>query len=149
MNIDWVIPARHAEIHDNLATIVGGGIDRQAVAELPAVVGLMLAIRLTATSEEIGPDQMHSWRNIVKNPAGEAIAEGGGEFAIGAENPRTDWLNNFLISAAIQFEAEDEGTYTIELIVDEAISALPIHVVYEPLEEIEVDDEDEDDEELA
>ena len=31
MNIDWVIPARHTEIHDNLATIVGGGIDRQAV----------------------------------------------------------------------------------------------------------------------
>ena len=101
----------------------------------------MLAIRLTATSEEIGPDHMHLWRNIVKNPAGEAIAEGGGEFAIGAENPRTDWLNNFLISAAIQFEAEEEGTYTIELIVDEANSALPIHVVYEPLDELEDEDE--------
>ena len=134
MNIDWVIPARHAEIHDNLATIVGGGIDRQAVPELPAVVALMLAVRLTATSEEIGPDHQHSWRNIVKNPGGEAIAEGGGEFAIGAENPQTDWLNNFLISAAIQFQAEVEGTYTIELIVDEQSSALPVHVVVEPLE---------------
>ena len=146
MNIDWVIPARHAEIHDNLATIVGGGIDRQAVPEFPSVVGMMLAVRLTATSEEIGPDHMHSWRNLVKNPAGESIAEGGGEFAIGAENPQTDWLNNFLISAAIQFQADEPGTYTIELIVDDKSSALPIHVVHEPLEEVE---EDEDDEELA
>ena len=60
VNIDWVIPARHAEIHDNLATIVGGGIDRQAAPEFPSVVGMMLAVRLTATSEEIGPDHMHS-----------------------------------------------------------------------------------------
>lgn len=143
MNIDWVIPARHAEIHDNLATIVGGGIDRQAVPELPAMVAVMLAVRLTATSEEIGPDHQHSWRNIVKNPAGETIAEGGGEFAIGAENPQTDWLNNFLISAAIQFQAEEEGTYTIELIVDDKSSALPVHVVLEPVDELDDGDADE------
>lgn len=145
MNIDWVIPARHAEIHDNLATIVGGGIDRQAVPEFPSMVGLMLAVRLTATSEEIGPDHQHSWRNIVTNPAGEKIAEGGGEFAVGAESPQTDWLNNFLISAAIQFQADEEGTYKIELIVDDQSSALPIHVVHEPLE----DDDEEGGGELA
>jgi hypothetical protein len=27
LNIDWVIPCRYVEVHDNLGTIVGASID--------------------------------------------------------------------------------------------------------------------------
>jgi hypothetical protein len=70
VNIDWVIPCRYAEIHDNLATIVGGGIDTFWVAELPTPIQLVLVMRLLAMAEEIGPDQKHTVVNRVRDPKG-------------------------------------------------------------------------------
>ena len=34
MNVDWVIPCRYVEVHDNLGTLVGAGIDTFWVPEL-------------------------------------------------------------------------------------------------------------------
>jgi hypothetical protein len=51
MNIAWVIPCRFVEIHDNLSTIIGGGIDTVLASSLPTEVQLMLAIRLHAMAD--------------------------------------------------------------------------------------------------
>ena len=74
MNVDWVIPCRYVEVHDNLGTLVGAGIDTFWVPELPAPLQLVCAIRLTATADELGSDHQHHSRTVVTGPDGEVVA---------------------------------------------------------------------------
>jgi uncharacterized protein DUF6941 len=129
VNIDWVIPCRYVEVHDNLGTIIGAGIDTLWVPELPTQIQVILAVRLLAMVEELGPEQQHTAVNRVRDPRGEIMSEVGGEFAIGAEAARPEWLAGFIMGTVVQFEAIEEGTYTIEHVVDDASASLPIHVV--------------------
>ena len=92
MQIDWVIPCRFAEVHDNLATIVGGGIDTFWLPELPGLVQVFLAIRLTATPDELEADTPHKTANRIKDPRGELMSETQGEIRIAGEAARPDWL---------------------------------------------------------
>lgn len=129
MNIDWVIPCRFAEVHDNLATIVGGGIDTFWVQELPAQLQVPLCVRLTGLPEELTPEQQHVATNRVRGPNGEVISEISGEFAIGADGARPDWLVGISLPTLVQFEATAEGAHTIDHVVDGAEYSVPIHVV--------------------
>jgi hypothetical protein len=129
LNIEWVIPCRYVEVHDNLGTIVGAGIDTYWVMELPAPIQVMLAIRLLAMAEELKHDQQHTTKNRVLDPHGELLGEGGGEFSMTGESARPDWLAGLIVPAVVQFQASEEGTYTIEVDVDQASASLPIHVV--------------------
>jgi hypothetical protein len=130
VNIDWVIPCRHVEVHDNLGTIVGAGIDTLWIPDLPSPVQVVLAVRLLAMAEELDPDQPHQLTNRVRDPHGEVIGEATGDLRIGAESARPEWLAGIMANAVVQFLAAEEGTYTIELVVDEASKELPIHVVH-------------------
>lgn len=144
MNIDWVIPCRYAEVHDNLGTIVGAGIDVFLVPELPSVVQVNLAIRITATAEELTPGMVHQGKTIILDPSGATSSEAEIEFALGVENPRADWLNGFIFPATVQFEAAETGTYTIEHVLGGNSSAIPIHVLEgTPEDVVEEDDEPE------
>jgi hypothetical protein len=129
MNIDWAIPCRHVEVHDNLGTIIGAGIDTLSVPELPSPIQIVLAVRLVAMNEEFTLDQQHHATNRVLNPAGEPISEVKGEFTVAAESSRSEWLAGVILPIVVRFPAEEEGTYTIELIVDSASTSLPLHVV--------------------
>ena len=129
MNIDWVIPCRYAEVHDNLATIVGGGVDTYWQPELPARIQVFLAIRLLATPEELAAAEPHTAVNRIRNPEGDVLEEVRGEIVMSGTAARPDWLVGKTIPALAVFEADDEGTYTIEIEVDDASSSLPIHVV--------------------
>ena len=53
----------------------------------------------------------------------------GGEFEIGTENPRREWLNGIVLPSAAQFEATVSGTYQLEHIVDHDSKSIPLHVV--------------------
>jgi hypothetical protein len=128
VNIAWVIPCRFVEVHDNLATIVGGGIDTLWVPELPAPLQIVLCVRLTGTPEELTEDQQHKAVNRVRDPQGNVVSEISGEFAIGVESARPDWLVGISLPTAIQFEATEEGTYTIDHLVDDAEYSIPMHV---------------------
>jgi len=133
VNIDWVIPCRFVEVHDNLGTIVGAGIDTFWFPELPGPVQCALAIRLSAVPEELQPDVQHTVRNVVRGPDGDLVSETGGEVAFGGGRQRverTDWLQGVMVSALIQFTAEREGTYTFEHIVDRSSASVPLHVVH-------------------
>lgn len=129
MNIDWVIPCRYVEVHDNLGTIVGAGIDTFWLVELPAPLQVVLAVRLLAMAEELG-DVEHTATNRVRDPRGEEVSEVGGTFKVGGESARPEWLTGIIVTTVIQFEVTEEGTYTIEHEVDEATSSLPIHIVH-------------------
>ena len=55
MNIDWVIPCRFVEVHDNLATIIGAGIDTVWVPGVPHPVHSATRIDATGPAEEKYP----------------------------------------------------------------------------------------------
>ena len=122
MNIDWIIPCRYAEVHDNLATIVGAGIDTWWFTALPAQVQVGIVVRLLASSDELGPQHEHTARNIVRDPAGQTLSDTGEPFRVGTEEEaggaRTEWLNGIALASLVQFEAAQPGTYTFEHIVD-------------------------------
>lgn len=131
MNIEWAIPCRYVEIHDNLGTIIGGGIDTYWCPELPATIQVLLAIRLTAMAEELGPDVEHTSTNRVRDPHGEVVSEVTAEFAMGGgEAARPDWLTGIMVATAVVLEATEEGTYTVEHEVDGSSIPLPIHIVH-------------------
>jgi hypothetical protein len=88
----------------------------------------MLAVRLLGEADELTPEVKHSFKNQIRDPAGEVIDEMAGEMAVGANPARPDYLAGITLPAAVAFEPAEEGTYTIEVSVDEASLAFPIHV---------------------
>lgn len=131
MNVDWVIPCRYGEVHDNLGTIVGAGIDTFWVPEVPTPIQVPMAIRLSALPEELTADVKHRNKNIIKGPDGQVLSQLEQEFAIEAEQThvRTDWLQGLMAMTIVAFEAAAEGTYTFEHVVDDSAFAVPMHVV--------------------
>lgn len=136
MNIDWIIPCRYAEVHDNLATIVGAGIDTLAFAEFPAPVQVGVVVRLLATADELGPEHEHSVRNIISDPDGETLSDLTGTFRAGtaeeAARARSEWLNGIAVTTIIRFDAAQPGSYSFEHIVDGSSKSVPLHVVEAP-----------------
>jgi Family of unknown function (DUF6941) len=132
VNLDWVIPCRYVEVHNNLGTIVGAGVDTFWVRELPATVQVVLAIRLLAMADEIGEDVKHSATNRVRNPNGDLVSEVGGEFTVAGENAHQDWLTGIMVTGVVQLEVTEAGTYTLEAEVDGSTESLPIHIVHGP-----------------
>jgi hypothetical protein len=133
LNIDWLIPCRYVEVNGNLATIVGAGIDIFWVPQLPAAVAAMLAVRLTGTADEFGSEVKHQMASRVLGPSGEPIGqEIQGEFEVGGEHVRENWLNGVMLAGGFQFMAEEAGTYTVEQRFDKASASIPVHVVHGP-----------------
>ena len=129
MHIDWVIPCRYVEVHDNLGTIVGAGIDTFWVPELPAPIQVLLAVRLLGELDEFSNENQHSIVNYVKDPRGDVIDQGKGGFAAELQSGRSDWLAGIMLPMGVRFQAKEEGSYTIEFVVDDgATASLPIHV---------------------
>lgn len=131
MNLDWVIPCRYLEVHDNLGTIIGAGIDTYWLRELPQTIAVVIAVRLLATAEELDENVQHNAINRVRDPRGELVSEVGGEFAMGGgESARPDWLTGIILPSLVQIEVTEEGTYTIEHELDGSSKSLPIHIVH-------------------
>lgn len=134
MNIDWIIPCRYAEVHDNLATIIGAGIDTWWLAELPSPIQVGVVVRLLAAAEELGPDTDHTVRNILRAPDGSTLSDLEETFQAGAAdeivNARAEWLNGIVVVTLVRFEATEAGTYTFEHIVDGSTKSVPLHVVH-------------------
>jgi uncharacterized protein DUF6941 len=131
VNLDWVIPCRYLEVHDNLGTIIGAGIDTYWLPELPQTITVVLAVRLLATADELDENVQHHTINRVRDPSGELVSEVGGEFAMGGgESARPGWLTGMILPSLVQIEVTEEGTYTIEHELDGSSKSLPIHVVH-------------------
>ena len=130
MNIDWLISCRFVEVHDNLGTIVGAGIDTFWLRELPGAIQIMLAIRLVGLPEEFTSEQRHPMATRIKAPNGDTLSEAKGEFAVEAEGARPGYLAGVTIPTAVRFDVRDEGTYAIECEFGDAWKSLPIHVVH-------------------
>jgi hypothetical protein len=136
VNLDWIIPCRYAEVHDNLATLVGAGIDTWWLPVFPAAIQVVVAVRLLASAEELGPDQDHTNRNVISDPSGAVISDLEHTFQIGtreqADAARKEWLNGIELVTIIQFEATGPGSYSFEHIVDGSSKTVPLHVLEGP-----------------
>lgn len=134
MNVSWIIPCRYVEVHDNLATIVGAGIDTYWVPTLPVPIQVPVAVRIEALPEELAPDVQHTVRNILTGPDGSVLSDltDTGAFGGGQVVERPDYLQGVALATVVQFEAEQEGTYQFEHMVDDSSASAPIHVVQGP-----------------
>lgn len=132
MKIDWVIPCRYAEVNDNLATIIGAGGDRFMLLEEPWTVEIMLAIRITALVEELGPDKVYPVENSIRDPEGNIIHEEVGSFSATARGDIQDptWLQGVFIATEARFAAEVEGTYTFKHVFGDSEHLLPLHIAH-------------------
>lgn len=128
--MDWIIPCRYVEVHDNLATMIGAGIDTLTPPELPASVQVVTAVRLTGLPAELEAGLKHTTRTIVRGPQGDVVSEAEGEFEVEGEGipDQRDWLQGFVINVAVAFEALVAGTYMIEHAVDASSATVAIHV---------------------
>jgi hypothetical protein len=128
LRVDWAIPCRYAEVNDNLATIVGAGIDHMFVPALPAPVQVVLAVRLVSPPDEVAGGDEHPLGWAVLDDQRNTIAELGGMFAPAIEGAPADWLVGLHLPIVVIFPVEVEGTYTIELTVDDHTYSVPMHV---------------------
>ncbi|MEK6251251.1 MAG: hypothetical protein AABM43_04780 [Actinomycetota bacterium] len=132
MRIDWIIPCRFVEIHDNLGTLVGAGSDTYWVAEFPAPVQVFLAMRFSAMQDELGPDNPHTLRNLIRDTQGNVLSEMSGEIVAEGEQHKPEYLATIMLPTIAQFEAAEEGTYMLESDLDGETNAVPIHVLQGP-----------------
>jgi hypothetical protein len=131
VNIDWVIPCRYLEVHDNLGTIVGAGIDTYWTTELPTTLSLVCAIRILGMAEEFDEAVKHRTVSRVRGPDGDLVSElVDNEIAIGLESASPDWLTGLIVPSLVQFEVTEEGTYMIEHELDDSSNSLPVHIVH-------------------
>lgn len=144
MNIEWAIPCRYVEVHDNLATIVGGGIDHHWIGPPPEVppealaagapqpvrgVQFGLAVKLAATEEEI--EESHNIVSRVRAPDDTVVYEQTAELNVqGVQILQSGWLMGIILPMIVQFPAPSEGTYTCSVLVGNSESTFPVHVVH-------------------
>jgi hypothetical protein len=128
LRVDWAIPCRYAEVHDNLATIVGGGIDHLWLPALPSPVQVILAIRLVFLPDELDSDDPHRLRVSALDPQGQKLSEVEGDLNVAGPVASGEWLQGLHIPMAIQFMAEEPGTHQLEITVDGQTVAVPINV---------------------
>ena len=129
MNVDWVIPCRYVEVHDNLGSMIGGGSTRSGSPSFRRRCRSCSPCRLTATGDELAPGIQHVLRTLVTDPQGDVVFEAQMEFEADAESPQAEWLNSMVMPTVVQFEAAGAGTYQLEQSVDGNSQSIPLHVV--------------------
>lgn len=135
MRIEYVIPCRYAEVHDNTAFISGGGIDTTWVAELPTLMQAFFVVRLLVTPDEMGgAGGTHTLHAHIEGPSGERVGE---SLDVDVTPPAGaqyshEWLSNLMLPLLLSWPAEQPGTYTVHVRVDTAEYPVPMHLTTGP-----------------
>jgi hypothetical protein len=134
LRVDWAIPCRYVEVNDGLATIVGAGVDTFWVPEMPAAVGVLIAIRIVGSPEEMAPGVEHNLVVRVLDPGMEEISRIEGRGGASGTNPlaQEGFEQASIIPTMQQFEVPAEGNYTIEIRIDDRSATVPIRVIEGP-----------------
>ena len=138
MRIAWLVPCRYLEVNGNLATIVGGGIDRVWVPTLPppVPVQVLCAARVVASVDELDePGQTepkHTLTSRVYGPDMSVLSKLAQPFGISGEiaDPMTDPA--VIIPVGVVFEPAEPGQHTIEIAVDDRNVTFPLNIVLGP-----------------
>jgi hypothetical protein len=119
MRVDWAIPCRYAEVNGPLTTIVGAPSNTFYVPDLPAAIGCPVAIRIVATEDELGDE--HVVRMDLMGPDLGSLGELSVSFTPDglAEDREPGWEIGTMSVQVIQWEAEQEGAYTLNVYLDD------------------------------
>lgn len=130
MRITWAIPCKYLEVHEGLGTMIGAGANHYAVAEFPTTLSVWVAVQVHGHRSEV--DAEHS---LVLQPLGPDMEPCAPpldmRFRFPEERAPTEpagWEVGALIPTIIQFVAEEEGTYTMQLSVDDKSTTVPLYV---------------------
>jgi len=130
MRIGWAIPCKFLEVHDGLGTLIGAGANHYGLSEFPTTLNVWIAIQVHGHRTEVDAD--HS---LVIQPLGpdmEPCAQAldlGFRFPVErAPNEPDGWEVGALIPTLISFEAENQGTYTLQLTLDDKTTTIPLYV---------------------
>jgi len=130
MRIAWAIPCKYLEVHDGVGTLVGAGANHYVVNEFPASLNVWVALQVYGHRSEVENDH-----GLVIQPLGPDMEPCAPPldmmFGFPAErkpNEPDGWEVGALIPSLIQFVAEEEGTYTLALNVDDKAATIPLYV---------------------
>lgn len=130
MRIGWTIPCKYLEVHDGLGTLVGAGANHYTVAEFPTTLSVWIAVQIYGHQSEI--ESQHS---LAIQPLGPDMQPCAPPLDMGfgfppdrAPNEPAGWEVGALIPTLIQFAAEEEGTYTMQVSVDDKTTTVPVYV---------------------
>jgi hypothetical protein len=131
LRIEYAIPCRYVEANNNLATLVGAGIDTWWIPEIPAALGVMVAVRAVGPPDEVA-GAMINFHSHVEAPDGRRCGdELDSELGpIQAPDARQDWALGVMFGFGIRWQVDQEGTYTVHLRVDHHEHPLPMHVIH-------------------
>jgi hypothetical protein len=130
MRIEWAIPCRYCEVVNGEITMVGGLAGLFTVPELPIEIGVWIVLLLAAPGVEAGPDVPHTFNAWVLDPQMEEIEGTRVEIAEFNLTPPAlpGWEAEEAAPSFHRFAAEAEGTYTVEMRVDDRAKTVPITV---------------------
>jgi hypothetical protein len=128
VRIEWAIPCRYAEVQGGMGTMVGAGANILLVAETPSAVGTMIVASIAGAEDEIGVE--HTLKARVLGPDMEPATptiEGKMGFASSPNKP-AGWEERIMLPMPLQFVAPVEGTYTVELSINDRSATIPLLV---------------------
>lgn len=130
MRIGWAIPCKYLEVHDGLGTLIGAGANHYAVAEFPTTLSVWVAVQVHGHRSEVEADH-----GLAIQPLGPDMEPCGAPLDMGfrfpaqrAPNEPEGWEVGALIPTLITFVAEDRGTYTLQLNIDDKTTTVPLYV---------------------
>jgi hypothetical protein len=118
VRVDWAILCRYVEVNNGLATVIGGGIDRYTVPQLPAQLGLTIALRLVGLPDMAEHTLQVEVFDPSMNPAGQPLPTAKlRQSALGPDHP-AGWEVNVIVPTQVRLEVTEYGTYTVSIKVD-------------------------------
>jgi hypothetical protein len=120
MRLDWTIPCMGVSLENAVITrLEGAGWDELHVEGLPAEIEFIVLARLLGQPEEYA-EEGHTMEANLTGPGMEGVANV--VFDLPTSEPGPDhpegWEMNALIPIVLQFTANSEGTYMVDLYIN-------------------------------
>lgn len=132
MRVNWAIPCRYAEVHQQGATIIGAGADLLTVPQLPAPVQALFVVRFVGDPDELDGETPHPTVVRLFDPHGQTIGEQTGELVGGVRQIVPGYVAEMIIPMGVVIDAREAGAYGVEFEIDGDALRVPIHVLEPP-----------------
>jgi hypothetical protein len=119
MRVDWAILANGAEVRENLAYVLGGGIDTVNSMQLPAAMLASILVRLLVHRSETG--RQHTATLRIRDQDGAQIAEVAAQFGVNPPPPDfpVEWEMPVMFAVGFAgLQLPREGPYAIDILGD-------------------------------
>lgn len=117
MRLDWAMLADAAEVRENLAFVLGGGIDTINTVKLPAVLSVAVLVRVLLDESEA--DKPHDVEIRISDENGQQLTLVSGQFTTSVSDAPVGWDIPAMFTLTFAgLQLEHVGRYSIEIIAD-------------------------------